>query len=62
MLPIIPHFSQECLEEINYKNETKWPLAEKKYLIDHEKEIVIQFNGKKRITVRSKTDSIEKSI
>ena len=62
MLPIIPHFSQECLEEMNYKNETKWPLAEKKYLIDHEKEIVIQFNGKKRITVRSKTDSIEKEV
>ena len=47
---------------MNFKNEAKWPIAEKKYLIEDKKEIVIQFNGKKRLTITSKTDSIEKEV
>ncbi len=62
IFPVIPHFSQECLNEMNFKNKAKWPIAEKKYLIEDEKEIVIQFNGKKRLTITSKTDSIEKEV
>ncbi len=62
IFPIIPHFAQECLNEMNFTKEAKWPIAEKKYLVEEEKEIVVQFNGKKRITVKSKTDSIEKEV
>ena len=47
---------------MNFKNEAKWPIAEKKYLIEDSKEIVIQFNGKKRLAIKSKTDSIEKEV
>ena len=62
IFPIIPHFAQECLNEMNFTEEAKWPIAEEKYLVEEEKEIVVQFNGKKRITVKSKTDSIEKEV
>ncbi|MDC0944177.1 leucine--tRNA ligase, partial [Candidatus Pelagibacter sp.] len=48
--PIIPHFTQECLSELNFKSEITWPEANKKYLQEDEVEIVIQINGKKRFT------------
>ena len=46
--------------EINEK--IHWPNPEKKYLKEDNVEIVIQINGKKRLTVKSKIDSIEKEI
>ena len=46
--PIIPHFSSECLEDLNYNDKLSWP----KYnnaLLDKEKiNVVIQINGRKR--------------
>ena len=44
--PIIPHFAQECLSELNIKNKITWPEANKKYLQEDMVEIVIQINGK----------------
>ena len=60
--PIIPHFAQECLSELNIKNKITWPEADKKYLQEDKVEIVIQINGKKRFTIKSNTDSTEKDI
>ena len=60
--PIIPHFAQECLYELNVKNKFIWPEADKKYLQEDKVEIVIQINGKKRFTIKSNTDSTEKEI
>ena len=60
--PIIPHFAQECLSELNIKNKIIWPEANKKYLQEDEVEIVIQINGKKRFTIKSNTDSTEKEV
>ena len=56
--PIIPHFSNECLEKLNHpiKNIT-WPPIDKKYLEEEIFQIVTQINGKKR-----KVFSINKSI
>ena len=56
--PIIPHFSNECLEKLNHpiKNIT-WPSIDKKYLEEEIFQIVTQVNGKKR-----KVFSINKSI
>ncbi len=48
MMPIIPHFSSECLEDLKIKDDKVWPIANKKFLINNEIEIVIQINGKKR--------------
>jgi len=60
--PIIPHFAQECLTELNVKNTTTWPKANKKYLQEDHVEIVIQINGKKRFTIKSNSDSTEKEV
>ena len=60
--PIIPHFAQECLSELNVKKEISWPKVDKKYLKEDKVEIVIQINGKKRLTIQSNTDSSEKEV
>ena len=60
--PIIPHFAQECLSELNVIKEISWPKAERKYLKEDKVEIVIQINGKKRLTIQSNTDSTEKDV
>ncbi len=61
MLPIIPHFAQECLSTLNVE-KISWPLIDEKYLKEDNVEIVIQINGKKRFTVQNKIDSSEKEI
>ena len=56
--PIIPHFSNECLEKLNYSiKNIKWPSTNKKYLEEDTFQIVTQVNGKKR-----KVFSIDRSI
>ena len=60
--PIIPHFAQECLSELDVKKEISWPKVDKKYLKEDKVEIVIQINGKKRLTIKSNTDSTEKEV
>ena len=48
-MPIIPHFSNEALENLNMQNlDIKWPIYDKKILDDETTKIVIQINGKKR--------------
>ncbi len=47
--PIIPHFSNECLEKLNMSTESmEWPTIDKKYLEQEKFNIVTQINGKKR--------------
>ena len=47
--PIIPHFSNECLEKLNMSTENmEWPTIDKKYLEQEKFNIVTQINGKKR--------------
>ena len=60
--PIIPHYAEECLSELNVKNKITWPEADKKYLQEDKIEFVIQINGKKRFTIQSNTDSTEKEV
>ncbi len=62
MSPIIPHFAQECLESLNIKKKINWPVAEEQYLKEDNVEIVIQINGKKRLSLKNKIDSSEKEI
>jgi len=62
LLPIIPHFAEECLSELNVKNKISWPEVNKKYLQEDKVEIVIQINGKKRLTIQSNNDSTEKDV
>jgi len=56
--PIIPHFSNECLEKLKISTEAiEWPEIDQKYLEQEIFNIVTQINGKKR-----KVFSISKSI
>ena len=56
--PIIPHFSNECLERLNQPvKNLQWPSANEKYLDEEIVNIVTQINGKKR-----KVFQIDKSI
>ena len=56
--PIIPHFSNECLEKLNQPvKNLQWPSVNEKYLDEEIINIVTQINGKKR-----KVFQIDKSI
>ncbi len=56
--PIIPHFSNECLEKLKMSTEAiEWPKIDQKYLEQEIFNIVTQINGKKR-----KVFSISKSV
>ena len=52
MNPIIPHFSNECLEMMNYKDKIIWPEVNKKFLLKNEFMVVIQINGKKKDLIK----------
>ena len=53
MMPVMPHFSSECLENLKISYKPEWPIVNKAFLTDDEIEIVIQINGKKRSTIKS---------
>ncbi len=57
MNPILPHFSNECLELIGNKNKINWPSFDDKFLEEDIIPIVVQINGKKRGLI-----NLEKSI
>ena len=61
MSPIIPHFTNECLEMINSK-KLSWPKYDLFMLEEEEVNIVIQVNGKKRGLIKSKKNTTEKDI
>ena len=60
--PIIPHFSSECLNKINYTNELKWPSFNEKILEKNIVKIVVQINGKKRALVETNKDIAEEEL
>ena len=61
MTPILPHFANECLSIINFKN-LKWPDFNQAMLKDEIVNIVIQINGKKRGLVQTKPDINEEKL
>ena len=56
ILPVVPHLSSECLEQMSIKNLI-WPKIEEKFLIEKTINIVVQINGKKRGVI-----NVEKNI
>jgi len=62
MSPVIPHFTSDCLEKLNYTSELKWPIVDKKYLNEDSNLVVIQVNGKKRNTILIKKDLDENKL
>ena len=61
MSPVIPHFTNECLEMLKNKNNNKWPEYNIKFIQEENIAIVIQINGKKRgiINLKKNTDEEE---
>ena len=60
--PVLPHFSNECLEMIGNKAEISWPNYDSKFLEEDTVSIVIQINGKKRGLINTAKDTDENNI
>ncbi len=61
MQPVLPHFSNECLELMNIKN-FKWPKYDEKLTKNEKINLVVQINGKKRGLIFLEPNKKEKEI
>ena len=61
-LPVIPHFSSECLSDLNTNEEIKWPNYDKSILDNEEVKFVVQINGRKRAILNVKKDISENEL
>ena len=61
ILPVMPHLSSECLDQLKIKTND-WPLIDKKFLIEENVSIVVQIDGKKRGIINTKKDVLEKDL
>jgi len=62
LTPFIPHFANECLDQIKEKEKRSWPVLDKKYLISKFANIVIQINGKKKDLIKTNIDISEDQL
>ena len=62
MSPVIPHFTNECLEIIKVRDKIIWPKYNKDLIQEDEVNIVVQVNGKKRGLIRCKRNLDEKNL
>ena len=62
MSPIIPHFTSECLSELNFETKQEWPTINKKLLEEEQINYVIQINGKKRGILNTYKDISEEKL
>ena len=60
--PIIPHFSNECLDNLNINEDIKWPKVDLNKIKDENVNFVIQLNGKKKSNIVTKKDIEEKEL
>ena len=60
--PIIPHFSNECLEDLDMNSNIIWPKYDKKVLDEDEVQFVIQINSKKRTLLKVKKNILEEEL
>ena len=59
--PVVPHFSNECLELINV-SDFKWPKYDEKMIKDEKINLVVQINGKKRNLIEIEPDKPEEEL
>ena len=62
MMPIIPHFVDECLEKLNVNEKPSWPKYDEKLLVENIIAFVVQINGKKRALINVKRDISENDL
>ena len=56
MMPVIPHFSNECIQLLNSKTIIEWPNINEQLLIEKNINFVVQINGKKRGLIKANRD------
>ena len=62
LLPIIPHYASECLNDLGCDTFQNWPHIDKKMLQEDFIEYVVQINGKKRTMIKTKKDLSEEQL
>ena len=60
--PVVPHFVNESLKDINLNENIKWPLFDKNLVEDKAINFVLQINGKKRFLLQAKKDTDKEEI
>ena len=58
----MPHVVSEAFDDLNYEENPKWPVADKRFLEDKFVNIVVQINGKKRSLVKIEKDLGDKEV
>ena len=64
LYPIAPHVTEELNEELGYQpiSESTWPIYDEKELVEKEKTIAVQVNGKVRSTITIGMDESDDEI
>ena len=62
MLPIIPHFSLECMEKNGFNSNQYWPSYDEKLLVEDKINYVVQINGKKKGVIENDRDLTESNL
>ena len=62
IMPILPHFSQECLDIINTTTTIEWPSFNEKLFERDQINIVVQINGKKRNLIQTNKNITENDL
>jgi leucyl-tRNA synthetase len=62
MLPVIPHFANECIKLLKEEREIKWPDIDQNILKEEIINYVVQINGKKRGLIKSNLNVSEEDL
>ncbi len=60
--PVIPHFTSQCISELNTIEKILWPTFDSNLIEDEKISIVIQVNGKKRSVLKANRGVLEKDL
>ncbi len=60
--PVIPHFTNECLEDLEINDILNWPEFDKSIVEENNINVVVQINGKKRSILNTKKDSAQEQL
>ncbi len=60
--PVIPHFTNECLEDLEINDILNWPEFDKSIIEENNINVVVQINGKKRSILNTKKDSEQEQL
>ncbi len=56
LIPFVPHLANECLEIHKIKDKNKWPIVDKKLILEEKIKLAVQINGKTRDVIEIKKD------